>query len=507
MGQLDSIVSVQITRETTVPTAAGFGTLLLLGQSSVLAPNTVASYNSFAEVADVFSSSDAEYNFAQAFFGQSKKAPVMKIARAVPNGGSFILKQGAATNLTITLNGQVVTGAALANLATNLAALDDVASATVADTDYILVVMNAGYAAVIADVDADTGTLVAYQGNISSWNFGTAFDTLVEVEVDGTADTSAVSYQDLVDEIVANVALDVVDGFALGNAIYLVSDLATPNVLTNGEVNSVAAGSVGVETTKTMSDILGELADVDSDFYALASISTSEVNVLSIAGYAESNEKLFFTRSADAAFLTVPDVTSIGYQLKQLGLDRTVVCYHGSAATQYLDAAIAGRQLPENPGSVDWDLIRLALVTPDALTSGQIVAIESTNSNYFRTIAGANYFRQGKVASGEWIDIIRGTDWLKARMQERVFTTLANAPKVPYTNRGIGLIEADVRAQLDDGITQGLLANEPAYTVTVPDALTVSAADKANRVLRNVSFTATYAGAINKVEIQGTISL
>ena len=507
MGQLDSIVSVQITRETTVPTAAGFGTLLLLGQSDILAENTVGSYASFAEVGDVFTSANAEYGFAQTFFGQSKKAPVMKIAKATPNGGAFILKQGTATGLTITLNGNIVIGADLATLATNLAALDDVASATVADTDYIIVKMIDGYAAVISDVDATTGTLVSYQGNIASWDYGTAFATNVNIDVDGVTESSAVSYQDLVDEVIGNVLLAVVDGFALANVIYLVSDTSTPNVLANGLVNSVAAGTVGNATTTTMGDILSDLINVDSDFYAIASISTNAVDVLSIAAYAEANEKLFFTRSADAGFLTTPDVTSIGYTLSQLSLDRTVVSYHGLAATQYVDAAIAGRQLPENPGSVDWDLIRLALITPDALTSAQIVAIESTKSNYFRTIAGSNCFRNGTVASGEWIDIIRGTDWLKARMQERIFTTLANAAKVPYTNRGIGLIEADVRAQLDDGITQGLLANEPAYEVTVPDALTVSAADKANRILRNVTFNATYAGAINKVEIQGTISL
>ena len=507
MGQLDSIVSVQITRQTTVPSQAGFGTLLLLGQSGILTDNTVASYASFDEVAAAFTSSDPEYGFASAFFGQSKKSPKIKIANAVPVAGSFILKQAAATNPTVTLNGQIVTAADLSGLATALAALDDVASATVANTNYLVVVMVAGYAAVITDVGAGTGTLEAYQGNVSSWDFGTAFDTSVSLDVDGVTDTSATSYQDLVDELVANVAVDVADGVAVGNKVYLVSDNATPNLLENGLVNSVAAGSVGNEVTKTMGDILADLNDVDSDFYAIGCISTAVQNVTSIASYAEATERLFFTRSADSAFLTAPDTTSIGYTLSQLGLDRTVVCYHSLAASQYLDAAIAGRQLPENPGSVDWDLIRLSLVTPDALTSAQISAIESTDSNYFRTIAGANYFRNGTVASGEWIDIIRGTDWLKARMQERIFTTLANAPKVPYTNRGIGLIEADVRAQLDDGVAQGLLAADPAYEVTVPDALTVPAADKANRVLRNVTFTATYAGAIHKVEIQGTIGL
>jgi hypothetical protein len=507
MGQLDSIVSVQITRETTVPTQAGFGTCLLLGTSNVIPVNTIRSYASVAEVADDFTSSDPEYGFALAFFGQALKPTTLKMAQAVPVAGAFVLKQDTAVTISVTINGATVTAASLGALATAIEALPSVASASVVASDYLLVTMNVGYPAVVTDLTAGTGDIELYQGNLSAWNFGAAFATSASLDIDGETITSATSYADLLTNILASIAVSVVDGFVSGNIIYLVNGEATPNVLTDGLVNSVATGSALNLTTHTMADILSALNDVDTDFYAVASISITEPNVLSIAGWVEANERLFATRSANVAFLAAPDVTSIGYQLSQLGYDRTFAIYHSLAASQYIDGAILGRQLPEDPGTVDWDLIRLAAVTPDALTSGQVTAIASTDSNYFRTIAGANYFRQGSVASGEWIDIIRGTDWLKARMQERVFTTLANAKKVPYTNRGIGQIEADVRAQLQDGVDVGFLASEPAFTVSVPDALTVSAADKANRILRNVTFVATYAGAIHRVEIQGTIGL
>lgn len=507
MGQLDSIVQVQITRETTVPTQAGFGTCLLLGTSNVIPLNTIRSYAGLAEVADDFTSSDPEFAFASAFFGQALKPTALKMAQAVPVAGAFVLKQDAAATLSVIINGSTATGASLADLATAIAALPSVASASVLATDYLLVTMNVGYPAVVTELTAGTGDIELYQGNLSAWNFGAAFNTSASIDVDGETITSATSYADLADEVVGWIAIDVVDGFVGGNIVYFVSLEATPNVLTAGLINSVAAGAALNLTTRTMADILSTLNDLDSDFYALASISITEPNVLSIASYAEGTERLFATRSANAAFLTAPDTSSIGYQLKQLGYDRSIAIYHASAASQYVDAAILGRQLPEAPGTVDWDLIRLAGVTPDNLTSAQVTAIASTSSNYFRTIAGANYFRQGNVASGEWIDIIRGTDWLKARMQERAFTTIANAKKVPYTNRGIGQIEADVRAQLAEAVDIGFLADEPAFTVSVPDALTVPAADKANRVLRNVSFVATYAGAIHRGEIRGTIGL
>jgi hypothetical protein len=53
----------------------------------------------------------------------------------------------------------------------------------------------------------------------------------------------------------------------------------------------------------------------------------------------------------------------------------------------------------------------------------------------------------------------------------------------------------------------GILAADPAYEITAPDASEVSVADKGNRLLPDMEFTGTYAGAIHKVEIQGVLSL
>ena len=509
MGELDSIVKVQISRETSVPTEVGFGIGLLLGQSGKIDDGVVKEYASTTEMTeDVFVSSDPEVTAASDYFSQAKKPEKIKVANAVPNGGKFILKQAAATDISVDINGQTVTGADLATLATNIAALSDVSSAAVKDTNYLLVEMNAGYTATVQNLTAATGSIALIQGNISSWDFGEVFNTSCAITVDGTEETSAVSYADLVTEAIGNVALTVADGFADGNVIYLVADGTTPNVLTLGKNNAVEVGTVGDETTKTMFDILSELVGVDDDFYAILSITFLEVNVLSIAEWTEANSRIFATRTNDADMLTAPDTTSISYQLQQLGYDRTFVQYSANATTEYLDAAILGRQLPEDAGSVDWDLIKLSSVTPDDLKlSSKVTAIKSTNGNYFKTTAGANYYQEGKVASGEWIDIIRGTDWLVARMQERIFTTKANSKKIPYTNPGIAKIEADIRAQLEDGIDRTLLDGERGFTVTTPNALNVSAADKAARTLKDVTFQAYYAGAIIKTEIQGTISL
>ena len=83
---------------------------------------------------------------------------------------------------------------------------------------------------------------------------------------------------------------------------------------------------------------------------------------------------------------------------------------------------------------------------------------------------------------------------------------LAAADKIPYTDAGIAQVESQVRAQLDDGITAGGIAPEP-YTVTVPKAAAAAPADRAARILRNVKFSARLAGAIQKIVIQGVLTV
>lgn len=117
------------------------------------------------------------------------------------------------------------------------------------------------------------------------------------------------------------------------------------------------------------------------------------------------------------------------------------------------------------------------------------------------------------MASGEYIDVIRGRDWLTARLRERIFGLLANVRKVPYTQGGIDQVVSQVDAQLREGIGAGYLSGdipegqELPFIVTAPEIGDISQADKIARLLPDVAFTATLAGAIHAVEINGTIQV
>jgi hypothetical protein len=126
-------------------------------------------------------------------------------------------------------------------------------------------------------------------------------------------------------------------------------------------------------------------------------------------------------------------------------------------------------------------------------------------------LGGINVTRQGYSATGEFLDVTHFVDFLFARIQETIFAALAQASasgkKIPYTDTGVDTIRGLILAVLNRGITQGGLAASPAPVVTAPKVADVDPADRAARILPDVAFTATLAGAIHKTQIEGILSV
>ena len=62
-----------------------------------------------------------------------------------------------------------------------------------------------------------------------------------------------------------------------------------------------------------------------------------------------------------------------------------------------------------------------------------------------------------------------------------------------------------MRAALQLGVGNAIITDD--FTVTVPLAADVPAADKANRLLPDMKFNAKLAGAIHSTEIDGVVTL
>lgn len=262
---------------------------------------------------------------------------------------------------------------------------------------------------------------------------------------------------------------------------------------------------------------LDAIVAVDSDWYGLLLDSQGKAEAIAAAAWAESHRQLLGLQSADTIIATsLSDSTNEFKALKAASYFRTYGIWHASLALEWPAAAWMGDRFPDDPGSDTWAFKTLAGVTPDdALTETQIANILANNGNVYVTVAGVPVTyadfdgttgRGARTFGGEFIDLVRGLDWLRSLMQTRIFALFVNSKKVPFTDAGIALVVGEIQASLDRGVDVTLLAADPKPTITAPKARDVSSVDKAARHLPGVTWSATAAGAIHAVTISGTVT-
>jgi len=459
MSELDGIIEVQFTLATAGVEKASFGVPLAAGYHTNW-PERVRVYNSAADMlepAEGFVATDPLYLAAVALKAQSPRVTQFKIGRIA----EATTKEHTVTVVDPTTHGGATT-----------------------------------------DVEGKTYTITIN---------GTAF-TYLAVALDDQDDIAT----------------------ALFTAINLGAEPVTAANGTAGEVDLVAdvAGDlytleIGVDSTDVLIEqkntttdpgiaaSLNAILAADDQWYELSLVSQSEAEINAAAGVISATEKLFGAASADDDILDSGSSTDIASDLGSAA--RSWVMY-SSTPDDYPAQASQGRALTRDPGSSTRKFKTLTGITPDVLSATQVATLQAKNANFYRELGGQGIFCEGTVGDGEYIDTQRGADWLKARMQERLYVLQLNNEKLPFTDGGIAQIVSEVRAQLGEGVSQGYLSPDPfdadagilqPFTVTYPRAFDVPANDKAARELGGggIVFQAKLAGAIHKIVIQGTISL
>ena len=116
-------------------------------------------------------------------------------------------------------------------------------------------------------------------------------------------------------------------------------------------------------------------------------------------------------------------------------------------------------------------------------------------------------YAEGTTCEGEFIDITIGCDFTAARVGETVFAALAGAEKISYSASGLVLIQSQILSALNGYAVANGIIDGSTIIITMPDINTIPTADKASRVVNNVTFTAAVLGAIHKINIEGKLYL
>jgi len=296
------------------------------------------------------------------------------------------------------------------------------------------------------------------------------------------------------------------DGYTAGDYVY---DSAANIFAQNPSVSSIKVGLKYITTTPDASwtAAMNAIQTADPDWYGFTIISEVLADQSEVADWAEAAapKVLFAIRSNSADIIDPVSTTDIAYYIQNSSYERSFVYYHSGTNAEYIDAAALGERFPRNPGTGTWMYKTLASVSIYALTSAERTAALDKNCNIYISYAGVGTTEAGTVGVGEYIDIMRGTDWLESTIQADLFTVLKNIEKVPYTDPGVDSMVSIIKGSLQKGVNRNFI--NAGFTVTAPLVADVSVNDKGNRILPDITFTATYSGAIHTIQITGTISL
>lgn len=334
------------------------------------------------------------------------------------------------------------------------------------------------------------------------------------IEISYTSDASA-----LVSEITAGLVSGINGNATLAAYLTATDNTTDLSIVADvaGNVFSVRSSGVGVLTesytiTETLADFLPRMRAVNDAWYSIGIHSRVSADIQAMAALIEPLRRLFWWQNNDSDMITSA-TTDPGSILKAASFARSVGIYH-ALDTEYAEMAFMAKVLTADPGSVTGKFKSLAGITPDTLTDAQQAFLGGAtptdggkNINYYVTVGGFPIVQEGKVAVGEFIDVMRDIDYLHVNMQADVFGVFLNNDKVPFDDNGIAMVESVVRARMNNAVRIGILADNDNLYVTVPKESEILDSDKAIRLLPDVKFGGDIAGAIHFTKIRGTVAV
>ena len=444
MSDLNSIIQVNIFRETTALASASFGLPLIASEFAIGKTTSgfdrYKLYGSLSELSDDgWGATDKVYRIAQIMFSQTPRIPRLAVGR---------LDSGDA-NITEGLN---------AISAVN----DDWYGLIVAENTTVNGVLSAEFVAdnsIVATVNGVECDPVVFSTDQST-TMG-----LLKAEIEGKVAGST---------------------FTVGTTPFTTF--------------SITAGNGGIDTVEFV------VTGGASQPILTTQVVGSESDKLEVAAWAEGKVKLNGAISEDAGIIDPASTTDIASQLKNLSYLRTFLVY--SPNGDYINTGIMGAMFPGTPGRATWCYEAISGVSVVNMNEGAKNASHGKNANTYTSIARTGNFEKGKVSVGEYIDIVWGLDYLKSELQIAVFSALKNSQKISYDDGGITSIVGIVKGVLKRFSTPSIpLLQEDSIVVSAPLATDISMNDKANRHLPDVVWTALLQGAIHTTTITGTVTL
>ncbi len=438
MVEIRDHVDFQALLQTAVVPRQSFGIQLFLVDDDQIPIDARYVYVTPTSWSDDLDSGTIPYGYSNVFFGQALKADKLMLGRWAKAATNPLFVCGSGYEKDYTVWKAETAGSYAVTDGTNTDDITGMDFSSITALDQIIAILDAGLAAVVTPTVTGLNT------------FTFEFDTLGRLVLRSSQSGAAAASISIV---------------PAGSG----SDISAPLMdATNG---SSVAGLDAEEPT----DALDAISAIDDSYYNIHIRGESEAQQEALAAYVEAKEKLLDLFITDADAKDPASTTDVPYKLKALTTTRTL-CIYSEKTDEYPDAAAAGRFLPAEEGTTQFEWQALSLVTdsgdPVPLNETARQALIAKNCSAIETVGGITYLYNGLTSGGIEKRIMLGRDWFVARNREDIFTFQIQTPLAAFDNPTLTAIEGIIQENGNEAIERGILVDttDRPFTVTLPDA-------------------------------------
>lgn len=478
---VSTVVNVTIGVAPTFPTRKGFGTLNIIGPSTVIsALERARKYANIQGVAADFSLDSEEYKAANVYFTQKPRPVQLVISRRVASPIGAELRGGANIATSIPAWQAITTGSTKVSIGGTTQDITGLTFAAVNSLPGVAAVLQAGIRAQGTGANF-TSASVTYKGGRFYLTSG----------VTGAAATVSYATQ-------AATGLDITQ---------MLQWSQTDNA-------RIAPGY----DTETLAQALNAAQNANQDWYGAAFTREmrDDEQFLEAAAWIQSRVKVMAFDSEDRENLDPSNETSLAYRLDEGGYDRTLGAFN-DVSGQYAAVSALARAFTVNFNVAESTLTlkfkQLPGITPADIEYDQKAALDKIHMNAYYDVGGNPMFGEGFTFGGRFFDEIHGIDWLQNAVETNVFGKLyTDLTKTAMTDSGAASLQQQVEKGLDQGVYNGLLTPgylqdgtylQKGYITEVVKIKDHNQSDKEARQGPPITFTCIGAGAIHGITIVG----
>lgn len=242
------------------------------------------------------------------------------------------------------------------------------------------------------------------------------------------------------------------------------------------------------------SEVFKKALEANKDFFFVVCTDNSLEAIKAVSGLCQVNNKVYAV-----TVNKIEDVKALGKEV----FDNTFVAYHDNEEAFLAEGVAVIMSYKIGGKTAKFKQVQGVKEAEISLTDLQLVH-ENKIFTYIKKL-GVLQTTEGKMLSGEYIDIVLGEYWIRFRMEERMQRLALTQDKIPYTNRGIGMLVSVAERVLNEAVDMGIV-EEGQYRVDYRRREDVDSNDVANRVYNYIVWTAMLQGAIHTGQISGILT-